>query len=147
MILEELERTLIRTTMVTEDQARWLIGEMARSFANARVSGFEHLIDQIRNDPKDRHVVAAAVVASADVIVTENLRHFPASTLSEYRLEAESPDTFLVRLYDANPVAMITVIHEQSAGLNKPPGTVADVLDRLMRIAPRFVELIRHDLS
>lgn len=40
-------------------------------------------------DMDDRHVLAAAIQARADVIVTFNLRHFPADALAAQGLEAQ----------------------------------------------------------
>jgi hypothetical protein len=40
-------------------------------------------------DPDDRHVLAAAIRAHAQVIVTANLRHFPAEYLSQFDIEAK----------------------------------------------------------
>jgi len=48
------------------------------------------------NDPKDRHVAAAAVRANAQVIVTSNLKDFQPSSLTEWGIEARHPDQFLV---------------------------------------------------
>jgi hypothetical protein len=46
------------------------------------VSGYEPLIEGLKlPDPDDRHVLAAAVKAGAQVIVTRNLRDFPAADL------------------------------------------------------------------
>jgi hypothetical protein len=61
---------------------------MRRHFPEAMVSGYEELIDQMDNDPKDRHVLAAAVVAGAEFIVTANLRDFPARALEPRAVEA-----------------------------------------------------------
>jgi len=44
---------------------------MRRAFPEA-VETYEHLIDSMTNHPKDRHVLAPAVAAEADVIVTLN---------------------------------------------------------------------------
>ena len=42
------------------------------------VTGYEPLIEVVDlPDADDRHVLAAAVKANAQVIVTENLKHFP----------------------------------------------------------------------
>lgn len=50
---------------------------MCRSFPDATVAGYELLVDGMTNDPKDRHVLAAAVRANAEVVVTFNIRDFP----------------------------------------------------------------------
>lgn len=54
-------------------------------------------------DPKDRHVLAAAIVGRADVIVTFNLRDFPADTLSPFGIEAQHPDEFMRHQFDLAP--------------------------------------------
>ncbi|GGO84342.1 hypothetical protein GCM10011348_30370 [Marinobacterium nitratireducens] len=46
-------------------------------------------------DPDDRHVVAAAIEAEAEFIVTFNLREFPREELDSYAISAISPDDFL----------------------------------------------------
>lgn len=47
-------------------------------------------------DAGDRHVVAAARAARADVIVTNNVRHFAADRLAESWLVVQSADEFLI---------------------------------------------------
>lgn len=43
-------------------------------------------------DPKDCHVLAAAIKGRADVIVTFNLKDFPDEALAPYGIEAQHPD-------------------------------------------------------
>lgn len=54
-------------------------------------------------DPADRHVLAAAIAGRADLIVTFNLRDFPARVLAEHGLSAAHPDGFLLGLARAHP--------------------------------------------
>ena len=51
-------------------------------------------------DPKDVHVLAAAIAGHADCIVTTNLKDFPASILDVYGLIALHPDDFIVAQLD-----------------------------------------------
>ena len=55
------------------------------------------------NDPKDQHVLAAAVRADAAVIVTANLGDFPASALQPYDITAVHPDDFLLESIGSPP--------------------------------------------
>ena len=147
-ILDELERTLTGEDIrLPAHRAKQLRDQMTQHFPDASVGEFEHLIDRIRNDPKDRHVAAAAVVGKAEVIVTSNLRHFPASVLSEHRIRSESPDDFLVRFYYTDVGSMIDIVRQQAADLKKPSHTIDEVLNHLALNIPRFVELIRRDLN
>ena len=65
------------------------------------VEGYEELIASIvLPDPGDRHVLAAAIRGGAEVIVTMNLKDFPAKTLAPYGIEAQHPDTFIMYLIE-----------------------------------------------
>jgi hypothetical protein len=61
------------------------------------VEGHEALRDALRSEmADDAHVLGAAVVGKADMLVTNNLKDFPALVLKRYHLEAQSADAFLV---------------------------------------------------
>jgi hypothetical protein len=47
-------------------------------------------------DANDWHVLAAAIKAGAQVVVTRNLKDFPASDLQSWGVEAKSPDDFVL---------------------------------------------------
>jgi hypothetical protein len=62
---------------------------MDRAFPAASVSGFERLIPALSfPDPDERHVLAAAVHARADLIVTVNLKDFPTAVLAPHGIVA-----------------------------------------------------------
>jgi hypothetical protein len=50
--------------------------EMHRSFPDAEVRGYETLIASMTCDPRDRHVLAAAVRGDAEALPTFNTRDF-----------------------------------------------------------------------
>ncbi len=102
-----------------------------------------HGIIRMPNDPKDRHVLAAAVVCKAQVIVTQNLRHFPQEVLAPFEVETQSPDEFLTYLFYLVPKPMIEIIEEQAGDLHNPPQTVVDLLRALALQAPNFATLVR----
>jgi hypothetical protein len=119
---------------------------MREAFGDAMVTGWEELEPGIRlPDADDRHVVAAAVRAGADAIVTANLTDFPAAALSPLALEAVHPDNFLLDQLDLSPPTILQVIHEQAAHTKKPPLTPRDLATLLGRAGlPGFAdELLR----
>lgn len=76
-ILNETRRTMVNRLGISEERADYRIRTMRQHFIDAEVTGYRDLIGAMKNDPKDRHVLAAAVRERAEVIVTTNLRHFP----------------------------------------------------------------------
>jgi hypothetical protein len=97
---------------------------------DALVTGYQALIDGLHlPDLNDRHVLAAAIVGHADVIVTRNLRDFPPEVLDRYDIEAQHPDEFIRHLLDLSPVLVVDAIRDQQASLTKPPIPMPELLD------------------
>lgn len=117
---------------------------MNEAFEDARVAGWEPLVDGIElPDPDDRHVLAAALRGRADVIVTENIRDFPAAVLSPLGLEAVRLDEFLLTQFDLNVPATVQILSDQARAMGRPPVTERQLLSRLARSgAPRFAEAV-----
>lgn len=67
-------------------------------------------------DPADAHVLAAAAEAGADLLVTFNLRDFPARLMAGEGLAAEHPDSFLWTLWSDAPEAVAAVVREALPG-------------------------------
>ena len=74
-------------------------------------AAYDELVDGLLlPDPDDRHVLAAAIRAGAQAIVTFNVKDFPASTLSKYSMEALHPDDFLLDVIDLAPAALCAAV-------------------------------------
>ena len=50
-------------------------------------------------DAADRHVLAAAIAARADLLLTLNLRDFPRRALAHHGIRAVSPDDWVMELW------------------------------------------------
>lgn len=125
---------------------------MDEAFSDALITGYEPLVGGMTNDEGDRHVLAAAVVGRADVIVTSNVKHFPRHTLDPLSIEALEPDRFLCLQYDLAPSLVVYVIKEQSAdtgrSAGKPRLTVETLLNQLNTLGvPKFTSHIRGHLA
>lgn len=106
---------------------------MNQAVRDCLVTGYERMVESITlPDPDDRHVVAAAVRCAAQVIVTANLKDFPAEALRPLGLEAQSPDDFVFDLIELAPSAVCMVVARQAAALKNPPQTVEQLLDTLL---------------
>ncbi|MGI8858109.1 MAG: PIN domain-containing protein [Thermomicrobiales bacterium] len=120
-ILAEVERNLVANGLATAERAQRRIRKMIESQPHAMVTGYANLIRSMTNDAKDRHVLAAAVRADARIVVTFNGKDFPATSLAEYDIEAQSPDDFLLHLSTMKPNVIAKVIREQAATLKRLP--------------------------
>lgn len=69
------------------------------------------------NDPKDRHVIAAAVKSDAKLIVTYNAKDFPPSSLAPWGIERQGPSTFLMSLYDLDPGIVVRKLTDQASNV------------------------------
>jgi predicted nucleic acid-binding protein len=143
-ILDEMTRNLVSTGTMPEEKARKLRAIMEREFPEAEVTGHEHLIAAMRNQEKDRHVSAAAVKASAQVITTSNLKDF--ADLPE-GIEAQSPDVFLCNLFDLDREGFVELLREQAADLINPQMTLDELLGRLARVVPDLIAAVRAHLG
>jgi predicted nucleic acid-binding protein len=105
---------------------------MDQAVRDCLVTGYEGLIDsQTLPDPDDRHVLAAAIHADAEVIVTFNLKDFPTDALAGHSIEAIHPDEFLVSLFNAAPGPVCAAVKRQREGLRNPPKTAEELLATL----------------
>lgn len=131
-ILDEMQSAIMKITNGEADvvQQRAIIEE---SFSNALISNFEHLQDGLTlPDPNDRHVLAAAIAASADCIVTDNLKDFPQEALERHCLYAVSSDQFVAKLIEQNIPKSMDAMKDMRERKSRPAYD-ADSLIRYIR--------------
>ncbi len=142
--LVEVERALLNRILVDHperaDRVQRLLAALRIAFPAATVRESQALLDRLTNDPKDRHVLAAAIQSRATVIVTNNLRDFPSEALGPYGIVASSPDEFLQQIFARSPGKMLDLLTAQGAAL-KQPRTLDAILDTLSQHAPEFARL------
>ena len=134
----ELEGKLTRTRRL-----------MNEAIADVMVTGYEPLIPSLDlPDPDDRHVLAAAIVCNAQIIVTANLRHFPDAGLERFNIEAQSPDEFVINLIELAPALVVNIMKDQALALTRPKTTFEELLERLRGAGlPRATAAIRQQLG
>jgi predicted nucleic acid-binding protein len=134
-ILNETFRSVIRSRPdlkpVKLDRTRVLLTTAVRDW---KVTGYEPLVDALKlPDPDDRHVLAAAIRARAQVIVTTEPHDFPAAELAQWDVAPKSPDEFVRDQISLDRAAVYAGVQQLADCRRDPPGGVEEVLDRLER--------------
>jgi predicted nucleic acid-binding protein len=137
MIMDEVSRNLIDKWNLEPVKARRRQEAIRQHFPEAWVEGFEPLIDVMTNDPKDRHVLAAAVRSHCELIVTYNQRDFPNASVQQFDIEVQGPSTFLRGLYDLDPGLAVHKLHEQARAIGI---AFEELLLSLAMNVPSFVQ-------
>ena len=143
---EWMRNVLKNNSRLTRERLERTRSLMDTAVRDCLVTDYEVLVDSLTlPDPDDRHVVAAAIRAGANVIVTYNLGDFPAEALTAYAIEAQHPDEFISELLDIAPAVVTTAAKHQREGLKTPPSTVDEFLATLERQGlVRTVAILRH---
>lgn len=140
-ILAEVTRSLKEGRDATgREKVDRMISLMEKHFEDAEVTEYEGLVPSMTNDPKDRHVLAAAITGGADVIVTSNLRHFPQQSREPYDIDVQGADEFLRHQWEqADPERFVAILERWTTQLRRHPDTLEGVLEeRLSTIVPEF---------
>ena len=137
-IISELHRVLTGKYSMQPAKVESRISHMERAFPDASVEGYRHLIPQLTNHPKDRHVLAAAITAEAQYIVTANLKDFPNSALAPYGITAVSPDEFLVELFTEFPDIVGNAVEKLRSNYSQPAVSITEFYGALAKSVPVF---------
>lgn len=132
-ILDECFRNILSNRPDLSEQSLLRTRDlMNRAIPDVLVIGYEGLVPGLDlPDPDDRHVLAAAIRAGAQVIVSANLSDFPSEKLAAYAIDAQHPDEFVMHLLDLAPGVVCATVAEQASALKTPRRTVPELLDIL----------------
>jgi predicted nucleic acid-binding protein len=107
---------------------------MTTAVRDCLVVGYEPLVPALElPDPADRHVLAAAIRARAQVIVTNNRKDFPRAALRQWDIDPKDADEFVLDQIGLSAKVVWGCVQEIAVSWRRPPGTVADVLVSLER--------------
>jgi len=116
---------------------------------DAMVLGYEQHIPTIDlPDMDDRHVVAAAIAAGASLIITWNVRDFPAKELAKYKIKKQTPDSFLMDIYAVVPDLLVAATSKARQNLRISGISAAEFIGALERQnLHRFVDAMKAHIS
>lgn len=113
-------------------RAQHLVDQMSTAFDDALVENWEPLEGSFGlPDPDDEHVVAAALVGGAGVIVTANLKDFPPQRIPE-PVKVISAAEFAADTVAVSPDVSRRAVQSMAARFSAPPLTMDEILDRLV---------------
>ncbi|MGY5885037.1 PIN domain-containing protein [Modestobacter lacusdianchii] len=141
-ILAETERALTVKLGLSPDRAMRRLTAMRQAFPEASVHGFEHLEEGLSCHPKDRHVLAAAIAAGAEALVTANVRDFPEASCRPHGVTVSDPDVFLLELMVRDTRACKTAVEREAQRTRRPPMTARDVLAGVAGVVPTFANAL-----
>ncbi|MGH9157136.1 MAG: hypothetical protein ACRD1K_15150 [Acidimicrobiales bacterium] len=89
------------------------------------------------------HRQALAVHVEAAVVVTFNIRDFPADACAPLDIEIEHPDTFAARLVADSAVTVLAAVEEMAGRRVRPPSSPGEIIDHLERSLPAAMRELR----
>ena len=103
---------------------------MNDALPGAMVTGYQRHIQTVTlPDPDDRHVVAAGIAGGASIVLTWNLRDFPAREMKKHGLRRQTPDAFLVDLCDQAPDLTLASLANARRNLSKTRVSASDFVN------------------
>ncbi len=130
-IFDEWKRVMIDKG-ISEEEANKRIEKANSAFPDALVRNYKGLIKYLDlPDEDDRHVLAVAIKANADMIVTNNLKDFPYEYLNTFNLSAKSADEFLTHLIDLNQMQAIVAFNDMVVNRKNPRVNQYEILNQL----------------
>lgn len=136
-ILDEMARNLVKNhpDQIPRAKADRLVEIIKDAFEEAIVdaSAIGALETAMTNDPGDRHVLAAAVAAGAEAIVSFDHRHFPPTALEPHGCVLIGPQEFLCDLLARHEAVVVEELTAAAAALRSPPRSRDDLLNALRR--------------
>lgn len=141
-VLDETTRNLIKQFDFTAEDAEVLVERLEAFLPSALVEvkkRDETRVAKVEMDDKDRHVLAAALSANADLLLTQNVRHFPRDWMAKRGIELIDAGTLLTRLAAGCP----DILREaHRLGVSSRPQTSEQVLAILERDTSKDVAAI-----
>jgi predicted nucleic acid-binding protein len=118
---------------------------MDAAIPDCLVTGYEGLeAGLMLPDPKDVHVLAAAIHVHASVIVTFNLKDFPQDALDSFGIHAKHPDDFLCDALSIDAALFLQCVANDFRHYRNPPLEFQHYCDDLRNAGvPKLAEALR----
>jgi predicted nucleic acid-binding protein len=140
-ILSEVRRSLEVSGRLSTAAIDRRLAAMQRALPGAPAEAPRALVEQMRVEANDRHVLALALATGADAIVTFNIRDFPADYCMSLGIEVLTPDDLAVETLRGNSVGVMAALQEIAMRRKMPSMNIGDLLQCLQLHLPNFAAL------
>lgn len=122
----------MRRKDISEEEIKKRVGKAQLAFPDALVDNYEPLVESLTlPDENDRHVLAAAIKTNANIIVTNNVKDFPAEYLASFGLTVKNADDFITDTIDLNNDVALEAFRMMVMNRTNPDFDEFEILDRL----------------
>ncbi len=151
---EQIHDEWMRNLQHNRPELEWAKIQRRREFMDIAIedcliTDYDELIPTLKlPDVNDRHVLAAALQAKASLILTFNLRDFPASILSAYHITAMHPDEFLTGLFEDQPEAVFEALEQMRERKTRPALSREELWQKIAnQNLPQFMSRLKTSLQ
>lgn len=146
-LLDEWEEVIVREHHRTAETAASITAAIREFFSESDIkrSAYKHLLREMPdNDPDDHEHMAPAIVGGASILVTRNVKDFPADPLARHGLRVVEPDTYLCEPMDDMADEMVDTVVRLADEERQPPKAPDDLVADLERAdVPRLARQIQ----
>lgn len=142
-ILRETQAALDKNLPSAGKKFPEVCSHLNSAFPDAMVSDYEHLVGALKcRDPKDNHVLAAAIVGEAGALVTFNVSDFPEDLFEAHGIELRHTDDFLLDLVDLSPKQAVRAIGRLQASYSRPALRTTELSQYVHNQCPGFASFL-----
>ena len=146
-IIEEewIRNLLLNRQDLQRSKLERTVKAMENAFPSSQVNGFEDIVNTLSlPDKNDNHVLAAAIKSDSSLIITFNLKDFPANELLTYGIKAMNPDDFIIELIEKDEAKVNQGFSNQLQSLRNPPKTREELLETLRKCGlKKFYDIMK----
>lgn len=143
-LLDEWERVIVENNQRSAESAASIVAAIREFFDDGEIptASYAAEVDFMPSaDPDDRKHIAAAKVGRATVLLTRNLKHFPAEPLLEMSIRVLDADGYLCEQLDGSPEQMLWTVTRIAGEKRRPSMSIIELLAALGNAGvPAFAE-------
>jgi len=147
--MDEWKRNLLQRRPELKASIDAQIAAMGRAFPESLIDGADDLIPSLDlPDPDDRHVLATAIRAGAEHIVTENLKDFPDHKLQPFGITAVTADDFLSSTFELYPADALGAMRTMRKAYKNPPFKPGEfIFDLQAKGLPKLASMLKENID